>query len=150
MIHELKSKKDYPPTSTQLLLYTKNHGVLVGFYDPSIIELCGGCGFFKRFKDKEFGIHSIPHNFYACTTNGLTDVYAWSEIPETKISNDEFRKWRREEEISQGLVAFYVGCNKTTISRWEKGQINISLELYERIMKFYKENKDYDSDERSN
>ena len=150
MIHELKSKKDYPPTSTQLLLYTKNHGVLVGFYDPSTIELCGGRGFFKRCKDKEFGIHSIPHNFYACTTNGLTDVYAWSEIPETKISNDEFRKWRREEEISQGLVAFYVGCNKTTISRWEKGQINISLELYEKIMKFYKENKDYDSDERSN
>ena len=100
-----------------------------------------------QFKDKEFGIHSIPHNFYACTTNGLTDVYAWSEIPETKISNDGFRKWRREEEISQGLVAFYVGCNKTTISRWEKGQINISLELYEKIMKFYKENKDYDSDE---
>ena len=148
MIHELKSKKDYPPTSTQLLLYTKNHGVLVGFYDPSTIELCGGCGFFKIFKDKMFGYDVYPHDFYAC--EGLTDVYAWSEIPEAKISNKEFRKWRRDEEISQGLIAFYVGCNKTTISRWEKGQINISLELYERIMKFYKENKDYDSDERSN
>lgn len=59
-------------------------------------------------------IHIIPHDFYACTTNGLTDVYAWSEIPEAKISNEEFRKWRRDEEISQGLIAFYVGCNKTT------------------------------------
>ena len=147
MIHELKSKKD---TSTQLLLYAKNHGVLVGFYDPSTIKFIGGNGFFEKIKDKNFWIHIIPHDFYACTTNGLTDVYAWSEIPEAKISNEEFRKWRREEEISQGLIAFYVGCDKTTINRWEKGQINISLELYERIMKFYKENKDYDSDERSN
>ena len=37
-----------------------------------------------------------------------------------------------ERRISQGLIAFYVGRNKTTISRWEKGQINISLELYEK------------------
>ena len=150
MIHELKSKNDYPPTDTQLLLYTKDHEVLVGFYDPDTIKFIGGSGFFKKIKDKHFWIHIIPHDFYACATNGLNNIYAWSEIPEAKISNEEFRKWRRDEEISQGLIAFYVGCNKTTISRWEKGQINISLELYERIMKFYKENKDYDSDERSN
>lgn len=48
MIHELKSKKDYPPTGTQLLLYTKNHEVLVGFYDPNTITFMGGNGFFKK------------------------------------------------------------------------------------------------------
>lgn len=51
-----------------------------------------------------FGYDIYPHDFYAC--EGLADVYAWSEIPEAKISNKEFRKWRRDEEISQGLIAF--------------------------------------------
>ncbi|WP_099466703.1 helix-turn-helix domain-containing protein [Konateibacter massiliensis] len=48
----------------------------------------------------------------------------------------EFRKWRREREISQQEVAEFAGCNKSTICRWEKNNINLVPELYERVMEF--------------
>lgn len=48
----------------------------------------------------------------------------------------EFRKWRREREISQQEVAEFVKCNKSTICRWEKGNMNLLPELYEKVMEF--------------
>lgn len=48
----------------------------------------------------------------------------------------EFRKWRREREISQQEVAEFVKCNKSTICRWEKGNMNLLQELYEKVMEF--------------
>ena len=48
----------------------------------------------------------------------------------------EFRKWRREREISQQEVAEFVKCNKSTICRWEKSIINLLPELYEKVMEF--------------
>lgn len=139
--------KQKPPLNTYVLLYDKNGNVSLGFYDPDTIELIGGKGFFKRFKDKDFGCEIYPHDFYANTINALKDICEWSEVPDEKISGSEFRKWRRSLEISQELVAYYVGCNRSTICRWEKGELNIISDLYEKIMKFYKENKDYDSNE---
>ena len=63
------------------------------------------------------------------------------------MTGKEFRKWRRSLEISQQVVADYAECNKSTICRWEKEEMNIVSNLYEKIMEFYKENKDYDSNE---
>lgn len=65
------------------------------------------------------------------------------------MTGKEFRRWRRSLEISQQVVADYVKCNRSTICRWEKEELNIVSDLYEKIMEFYKENKDYDSNERS-
>lgn len=63
------------------------------------------------------------------------------------MTGKEFRKWRRSLEISQQVVADYAECNRSTICRWEKEELNIVSDLYEKIMEFYKENKDYDSNE---
>ena len=54
------------------------------------------------------------------------------------MSGREFRKWRREREISQQEVAEFVKCNKSTICRWEKGNMNLLPELYEKVMEFAK------------
>lgn len=63
------------------------------------------------------------------------------------MTGKEFRRWRRSLEISQQEVADYVKCNRSTICRWEKEELNIVSDLYEKIMEFYKENKDYDPNE---
>ena len=62
------------------------------------------------------------------------------------MTGKEFRRWRRSLEIYQQTVADFVGCHKSTICRWEKEQITIYPDIYEKILEFYKENKDYDSD----
>ena len=53
------------------------------------------------------------------------------------MTGSEFRTWRRSQEISQQVVADNVECNKSTISRWEKGELNIVPQLYERIIIYY-------------
>ena len=52
------------------------------------------------------------------------------------MTGKEFRKWRREKEISQQVVADYIGCNKSNICRWEKEQINLSPKLYVKMREF--------------
>lgn len=42
------------------------------------------------------------------------------------MNGSDFRKWRREREITQQEVADYVGCVKSTICRWEKQQYELS------------------------
>lgn len=49
----------------------------------------------------------------------------------------DFRKWRRSQEITQQEVADYVGCNKSTICRWEKETIDLVEELYVKVNEFY-------------
>ena len=58
------------------------------------------------------------------------------------MTGKEFRKWRRYKEISQQVVADYVGCNKSTICRWEKEQINLYQDLYNKVMEFYETNRE--------
>lgn len=53
------------------------------------------------------------------------------------MTGTEFRKWRRSLEISQQVVADFARCNKSTICRWEKEQISLLPDLYEKIMIFY-------------
>lgn len=53
-----------------------------------------------------------------------------------KLKGSEFRKWRRNREISQDVVARYVGCNKSTICRYEQDKLNIMPELQEKITEF--------------
>lgn len=53
------------------------------------------------------------------------------------MTGKEFRKWRRNLEITQQEVADIVKCHKTTICRWEKEQLVLADDLYERILKFY-------------
>lgn len=48
----------------------------------------------------------------------------------------EFRKWRRSLEVTQQMVADYCGCHKSTICRFEKGQIELLPHLMEKLMKF--------------
>ena len=54
-----------------------------------------------------------------------------------KVTGSEFRTWRRSQEITQQVVANSVNCNVSTISRWEKGELNLTTLLYEKILKFY-------------
>lgn len=53
------------------------------------------------------------------------------------MTGSEFRKWRRSQEITQQEIATKVGCNKSTICRWERNQLIIANEIYEKILKFY-------------
>ena len=53
------------------------------------------------------------------------------------MTGREFRSWRRSQEITQQVVANSVNCNVSTISRWEKGELNLTTILYEKILKFY-------------
>lgn len=54
------------------------------------------------------------------------------------MTGKEFRRWRRSLEISQQVVADHAECNKSTICRWEKEQIKIYPDLYQKVMDFYK------------
>lgn len=55
------------------------------------------------------------------------------------MTGSEFRKWRRSLEITQQEVADYVGCDKSSICRWESGEIDFVFSRYEKVMKFYEE-----------
>ena len=56
------------------------------------------------------------------------------------MTGAEFRKWRRSQEITQQEIASKVGCNKSTICRWEKNQLILAPNLYEKILKIYMDN----------
>ena len=53
------------------------------------------------------------------------------------MTGSEFRKWRRSKEITQQEIADKVGCNKSTICRWEKNQLILANELYEKIFNYF-------------
>ena len=53
------------------------------------------------------------------------------------MTGSEFRKWRRSQEITQQEIATMVGCNKSTICRWEKNQLILANELYEKIFNYF-------------
>ena len=54
------------------------------------------------------------------------------------MTGREFRSWRRSQEITQQVVADNVNCNVSTISRWEKGELNLTPLLYEKIITYYR------------
>lgn len=56
------------------------------------------------------------------------------------MTGSEFRKWRRSQEITQQEIATKVGCNKSTICRWEKNQLMLADSLYTQILKIYTDN----------
>lgn len=58
------------------------------------------------------------------------------------MTGKEFRIWRRYKEISQQVVASFAECNKSTICRWEKEQINLYPDLYNKVMEFYELHND--------
>ena len=61
------------------------------------------------------------------------------------MTGREFRKWRRSQEITQQEVADIIGCNKSTICRWEKEQIALADSLYEKILYYYNSNNQSNS-----
>ena len=52
------------------------------------------------------------------------------------MSGKEFRKWRRNQDITQEQVAETIVVDKSTISRWEHELISISKTLYNKLDKF--------------
>lgn len=56
------------------------------------------------------------------------------------MTGSEFRRWRRSLEITQQEVADTIGCNKSTICRWEKEQLILADSLYEKILYYYNSN----------
>ena len=52
------------------------------------------------------------------------------------MSGKEFRKWRRNQDITQEQVAKEILINKSTISRWEHKLINISGNLHNKLNNF--------------
>lgn len=59
------------------------------------------------------------------------------------MSGKEFRRWRRNADITQEQVAEVIVADKSTISRWEHELINISNELYDKLNKFIIERGNY-------
>ena len=57
------------------------------------------------------------------------------------MSGKEFRKWRRNADITQEQVADVIVADKSTISRWEHELISISDTLYGKLMNFMEEVK---------
>lgn len=57
------------------------------------------------------------------------------------MTGSEFRRWRRNQEISQQVVASFANCNKSTICRWEQEKIKLLPDLYKMVMEFYKSNQ---------
>lgn len=56
------------------------------------------------------------------------------------MTGKEFRKWRRNLEITQQEVADYCNINISSISRWEHELININNSIYKLIMEFAESN----------
>ena len=56
------------------------------------------------------------------------------------MTGSEFRRWRRSLEITQQEVADTIGCNKSTVCRWEKEQLILADSLYEKILYYYNSN----------
>ncbi len=56
------------------------------------------------------------------------------------MTGKEFRKWRRNEDITQNLVAEYCDINISTISRWEHELIQLNEYIYLRVMEFVAQN----------
>lgn len=52
------------------------------------------------------------------------------------MTGTEFRQWRRSLEVTQQIVADFCGCNKSTICRFEKGQIELLPHLTEKLIEF--------------
>lgn len=52
------------------------------------------------------------------------------------MTGNEFRKWRRNADITQQQVADVILVDKSTISRWEHDLINISDTLYNKLKQF--------------
>lgn len=52
------------------------------------------------------------------------------------MTGTDFRKWRRNLEITQQQVADYIDCNKSTICRWEKGDIQLLEYLNEKVSNY--------------
>lgn len=55
------------------------------------------------------------------------------------MTGKEFRKWRRNLEISQQEVAKIIGCTTSAICRWEKEEFDFLPSMQEKINKFYEE-----------
>lgn len=53
-----------------------------------------------------------------------------------KVTGKEFRKWRRNEDITQQEVADYCNINSCTISRWEHELISLNETIYNQIVQF--------------
>ena len=52
------------------------------------------------------------------------------------MTGTEFRQWRRSLEVTQQIVADFCGCNKSTICRFERGQIELLPHLTEKLIEF--------------
>nr|DAP43592.1 MAG TPA: Regulatory protein [Caudoviricetes sp.] len=52
------------------------------------------------------------------------------------MTGTEFRQWRRSLEVTQQMVADYCHCNKSTICRFEKSQIELLPHLAEKLIEF--------------
>lgn len=57
------------------------------------------------------------------------------------MTGSEYRRWRRNQEISQQVVAEFAKCNKSTICRWEQEKIKLLPDLYVKVMEFYQSNQ---------
>ncbi len=49
---------------------------------------------------------------------------------------EQYQIWRKRNRIRLVDIAKYCGCCVSTISQWENGQINISIELLAGYNKF--------------
>ena len=137
-LHYINSNSDYPPERELKILFIKDNMM------PNGYRVITGCYFFD-------GEHSFYYKTPSVDISGcglLKNVFAWMDFPQLQldssdITGSEFRKWRRNLDITQEEVAESIGCTVSAISRWESGEIDFRQSLYDKVIKFYEErNKD--------
>ena len=137
-LHYIKSNSDYPPERELKILFIKDNMMINGY------RVITGCYFY----DGEHSFYYKTPNIDISGCGLLKNVFAWMDFPQLQLDNSnitgaEFRKWRRNLDITQEEVADSIGCSKSSICRWESGEIDFRQSLYEKIINFYEErNKD--------
>lgn len=56
------------------------------------------------------------------------------------MSGREFRKWRRNNDLTQDEIAEFCNMDKSTISRWENDLVVITEKNYKALLEFINRN----------
>ena len=56
---------------------------------------------------------------------------------------DRLRGLREDKDLTQQFLGDYLGCNQTTYSRYESGEISVPVDILKRLAMFYDVSIDY-------
>lgn len=56
---------------------------------------------------------------------------------------DRLRDLREDRDLTQQVLANYLGCNQTTYSRYETGETSVPIDILKKLAIFYNVSIDY-------